>query len=642
MFLKRLKRNKLKIFCGVALSFCLSLFGIVAFSTKTYALDIDNNGITNDVQTISALSKSNLNGAYLQLYVSGGGLGDELPCRWVQNFDIKHILDYNNINFIKQNYNYTAQNNNDYKDLDINGVIYNVLNLVVNDNNTIDITYVGNNTLHLSIDYFEILNYKETVKFNLIYNNPYQNTYVPFVRIHYTLFNVPTIETNSFNNTYEFAINYKISDSQAEVYSSGAYFYLCPKSVKTKAEIKLTFSNYFGMDSYNNIIYESNAPYGNIAFDEFLSIQVNSYTNLDSSIIIDFWGNDFTSSEAYNRLLQQYNTLSDMYNSLQDDYDDLQDDYDDLLENNVPISQYDNLLNDYNMLSNTINYGIWAYLTGYVWDSSISLEGYVQFTAIDSSGTSQGSLNVPGQSTSHWSFDDLIEYNILQSGGILNMEELQNIPGYNSNYRYNIGALFNHLPTNSFYMYITNMNNVEIRISDYNDNICNLYVNANEYIFTSSSITDLVPLFQNEIYSINIINYNSNSDTTNGQINGSNNSLNAYNNGYADAKRSLSYYEQELENLEKQNNNLQNQLNETIEEKNQIYNDRYNDGYQHGYEIGANSNNALYNMVIAVADTPISIFKNIFNFNILGIDISGFVFGIISLIIIIWLIKKII
>ena len=84
------------------------------------------------------------------------------------------------------------------------------------------------------------------------------------------------------------------------------------------------------------------------------------------------------------------------------------------------------------------------------------------------------------------------------------------------------------------------------------------------------------------------------------------------------------------------------ELNTQIENLNVKVQQSYNDGYNKGYDIGNKSENSLYNMVIAIADTPISIFKQIFNFNILGLDISGFIFGIISLLIIIWLIKKII
>lgn len=113
----------------------------------------------------------------------------------------------------------------------------------------------------------------------------------------------------------------------------------------------------------------------------------------------------------------------------------------------------------------------------------------------------------------------------------------------------------------------------------------------------------------------------------------------AYANGYQDGINSQQGYINIINNdkisLKKEIDRLEEQIKNGNTQQ-------YNEGYNKGYAQGANSNNSLYNMVIAIADTPINIFKQIFNFNILGIDISGFIFGIVSLLIIIWLIKKII
>lgn len=45
-------------------------------------------------------------------------------------------------------------------------------------------------------------------------------------------------------------------------------------------------------------------------------------------------------------------------------------------------------------------------------------------------------------------------------------------------------------------------------------------------------------------------------------------------------------------------------------------------------------------MIIAIVDAPIDIFKHVFNFDILGINLVGITFGIITLLVIVWLIKK--
>ena len=55
-----------------------------------------------------------------------------------------------------------------------------------------------------------------------------------------------------------------------------------------------------------------------------------------------------------------------------------------------------------------------------------------------------------------------------------------------------------------------------------------------------------------------------------------------------------------------------------------------------------NNPTTLEGMIVCVADLPLTIFKRIFNFDVLGINISTFVMSLLSLVIIIWLIKKII
>lgn len=67
----------------------------------------------------------------------------------------------------------------------------------------------------------------------------------------------------------------------------------------------------------------------------------------------------------------------------------------------------------------------------------------------------------------------------------------------------------------------------------------------------------------------------------------------------------------------------------------------YSTGYNDGYEIGFGQTNYLRTTVFAIADTPIRVFKQIFDFNILGINIAGIVLSIMSLFVIIWLVKKV-
>lgn len=64
-------------------------------------------------------------------------------------------------------------------------------------------------------------------------------------------------------------------------------------------------------------------------------------------------------------------------------------------------------------------------------------------------------------------------------------------------------------------------------------------------------------------------------------------------------------------------------------------------GYEEGYNIGMEGNNSLYNMIMAIVDTPITIFKQIFDFNVLGVDLTQLVFSIVTLLVTIFFIKKI-
>lgn len=107
-------------------------------------------------------------------------------------------------------------------------------------------------------------------------------------------------------------------------------------------------------------------------------------------------------------------------------------------------------------------------------------------------------------------------------------------------------------------------------------------------------------------------------------------SVNDYQIGYDTA---TSEYQNQIKQINEENINLENQY--------RVIRANYEDLLNRYNNLGTN-NNELYGMVIGVAETPINVFKQIFNFDILGINISEFIFGIASLLIIIWLIKKII
>lgn len=98
--------------------------------------------------------------------------------------------------------------------------------------------------------------------------------------------------------------------------------------------------------------------------------------------------------------------------------------------------------------------------------------------------------------------------------------------------------------------------------------------------------------------------------------------------GYETAKNE---YENALHTSEEINRQLQLERDNIFSQYRDLV-ERYNQALY--------SDNALSGMILAIVDAPINIFKSIFDFEILGINIIGVVFGIITLLLIIWLIKK--
>ena len=110
-----------------------------------------------------------------------------------------------------------------------------------------------------------------------------------------------------------------------------------------------------------------------------------------------------------------------------------------------------------------------------------------------------------------------------------------------------------------------------------------------------------------------------------------------YTQGYNDGLNASNQYINKLKNqIEELNYDI-----DTLDQQLLTLQAQYDD-LNNRYNRVSNPNNTLYSMVVSIADVPLHVFKQIFNFDILGINISTFVLSLISLLIIIWLIKKII
>lgn len=98
-----------------------------------------------------------------------------------------------------------------------------------------------------------------------------------------------------------------------------------------------------------------------------------------------------------------------------------------------------------------------------------------------------------------------------------------------------------------------------------------------------------------------------------------------YNNGYANGLK-YGLNEGEQKGIEKANSTI----------------DPTSASYIEGYNQGEQSKNNLSGMVFTIVESPINIFKQIFDFNILGFDITQVIFSLLSLLIIVFIIKKLI
>lgn len=70
------------------------------------------------------------------------------------------------------------------------------------------------------------------------------------------------------------------------------------------------------------------------------------------------------------------------------------------------------------------------------------------------------------------------------------------------------------------------------------------------------------------------------------------------------------------------------------------YGQGYNVGYNVGYQDGYSSDNSMSSLVVEVANTPLNIFKSIFDVDIMGFNLVNVCFGLISILLVVFIIKK--
>lgn len=70
------------------------------------------------------------------------------------------------------------------------------------------------------------------------------------------------------------------------------------------------------------------------------------------------------------------------------------------------------------------------------------------------------------------------------------------------------------------------------------------------------------------------------------------------------------------------------------------YQEGYNDGYFDGELDGMENGQTLYGMILGIFDAPIHVFTEMFNFEVLGVNLAGLVFSLLTLLIIVFIIRK--
>lgn len=422
----------------------------------------------------------------------------------------------------------------------------------------------------------------------------------------------------------------------------GLKFYQ-PSSTTYKGSLTFkffVFPNTFNTDYFIN--YDNTfVPYSSVeqlqeAYDNLLQ-QYNDY--VASHSYTDTQYNDLVSANSF--LQQQLSTLQAQYDvyvathtHTDTEYNNLLDGYDDLLDtqrelesdyNELQIA-YNTMKVNYDTLNNAINYGIFAYIDGYNYGQV--LEAGVFFYGNYNNSTYY--IMPPSGSDYIWSFNDLIEEGLLESGGILRIDKITERSDYNSNVNYSCQIRLNHMPITSFYLDVQNMNGAYIQVRDYSatQRTVSFTTNSNEHVFTYQNIYSVDSQFNNEISDI-IISPQFTSSSILGQAIGATASIQSYNNGYNDGVNFMSYYKNEYDIISREYESARRDI-ATLRDINESLNEQLSSG------LGWKS------LFFAMADTPLKTVSNVLGFELFGLNLFTTFIGMITVLGIVFLLKKLI
>lgn len=347
---------------------------------------------------------------------------------------------------------------------------------------------------------------------------------------------------------------------------------------------------------------------------------LNSYKS-DNSIKLTFETLAFSS---YNNLVFDSNIFDDLdilysfrFIYVTNNYLLMNFDVIDTLFNNDFINVNDSGNNDDSVY--LANYGLWAYVD------------YMNYTI------NNINVDVPNKDTDEWTFNDLEYHDFVSSGGYFNGSVDDSI--YNPNYYApKFTFYFDSIPISNFELFFDNFNKCDVILIDSDSNAINFSVNG-VFTLTLDYIYSLNSNFGNYVTDM-VISYN-NADSV-GSIYSNLGYSRGFSNGYNYAFYSnngiINELTEENDLLKNANDDLFNRvisMQTSIDNLTRSYND-LNVSYQNLL----NGNN-FANLFFTIAETPFASFKQIWNVDFLGVNLAGFVTGIIFIGLLIWLVKKI-
>lgn len=590
-FLKKIF-NKFTLSLTIALVCVCSLFAM----TKTYAYDYNDN--TNQLvgnNIIDSLTYSNAT------YYNSGVI--TMPTQIsINNNVITYNLDgtsfssgYVNVFFTdNNNYSFSGKNFNIvvlFESENLSGSVGNgTRNYYIEygfGNNSDNITQFGFSTQSNQTFWYQTGSHSFVYSYinNNIYNANYYGFKFRLGTSGNTNFSLSgTIKVSFFVFNDNFNSNYLINNNQAFVpYSSIEQLQQDYNTLLGQYnELRIVYQQYQDTHShsntqYNDLVSQINTLQGQLSQ---LQLQYDTYVATHS----------YTDAQ-YNELNTQYQTLTNNYTTLQNNYDTLQ-------------AQYDLLLNQ-------IQYGSFSYLdTSYLY--------------LLNSGTWIG--------PEEWNFNKLLNDGVL-SYNVLNLVVIENASSY-YNKPTKIEFIFNNLPVNQL---LLDMRNIAMQIDI---NFDNNYIYNNNY---NGSVTLNYEYLNNNFSYFDKVTYIEKITFYVDNNNGSKIYLNNdFANGFTAGKNSMySFYE----NATKQNQDLLltidnlntqvSQLQSSLSSLQSSYN-----SLQTSYNNYMNGDN-FTSLFFTIAETPFASFKQIWNVDFLGVNLSGFVTGLLFIGLMIWLVKKI-